>query len=92
MVELLAALYVNSEDHPPTPPVKQVSVHPPSASRIMLPDGRYMAYEEEGVSADKARFSLITPHAFLSSRLAGCFFLKVLTFCLLVLSFCVHCG
>ncbi|XP_061359041.1 uncharacterized protein LOC133303179 [Gastrolobium bilobum] len=73
-VSLLAflALFVNFEhDLSSTLPVKQVFVHPPSAKRIVLPDGRYMAYKEQGVSADKARFSVIAPHAFLSSRLAG---------------------
>ncbi|EXB98573.1 hypothetical protein L484_014418 [Morus notabilis] len=55
----------------PTPEIKKVYIHPPSASRIMLPDGRYMAYKEQGVPADRARFSLIAPHAFLSSRLSG---------------------
>jgi pimeloyl-ACP methyl ester carboxylesterase len=30
-----------------------------------------LAYEEKGISADRARFSLIAPHSFLSSRLAG---------------------
>ncbi|KAI4300242.1 hypothetical protein L6164_033639 [Bauhinia variegata] len=53
------------------PPVVKLRIHPPSASRILLPDGRYMAYHEQGVPADKARFSLIAPHSFLSSRLAG---------------------
>lgn len=52
-------------------PVVKVRVHPPSARRILLPDGRYMAYDEQGVPADNARFSLVAPHAFLSSRLAG---------------------
>ncbi|KAI4334437.1 hypothetical protein L6164_019132 [Bauhinia variegata] len=68
-----AALYVNSEHEgdPSTPSAKQVFVHPPTANRIVLPDGRYMAYKEQGVSADKARFSIIAPHSFLSSRLAG---------------------
>ncbi|CAA3004090.1 Alpha beta-Hydrolases superfamily isoform 2 [Olea europaea subsp. europaea] len=51
--------------------VKKVHIHPPSALRVLLPDGRYMAYREVGVPADKARFSLVTPHGFLSSRLAG---------------------
>lgn len=51
--------------------VKKVKVHPPSAARILLPDGRYLAYRELGVPADKARFSLIASHSFLSSRLAG---------------------
>ncbi|XP_021889824.1 uncharacterized protein LOC110808598 [Carica papaya] len=30
-----------------------------------------MAYKEQGVPADRARFSMIAPHSFLSSRLAG---------------------
>lgn len=51
--------------------VKKVSLHPPSAVRILLPDGRYIAYHEMGVPADTARYSVIMPHAFLSSRLGG---------------------
>ncbi|XP_027347154.1 uncharacterized protein LOC113858636 isoform X2 [Abrus precatorius] len=74
-VSLLAflALYANFERDPcgSAPLVKQVFVHPPSATRVVLPDGRHMAYKERGVSADKARFSMIAPHSFLSSRLAG---------------------
>ncbi|KAI4322227.1 hypothetical protein L6164_021938 [Bauhinia variegata] len=68
-----AVLYVNFEHDggTSTPPAKQVFVHPPSADRIVLPDGRYMAYREQGVPAYKARFSIIAPHTFLSSRLAG---------------------
>ncbi|KAL2502784.1 alpha/beta-hydrolase superfamily protein [Forsythia ovata] len=66
----LAALTVNKYDSNHQT-VKKVYVHPPSAVRVMLPDGRYMAYCEVGVPADKARFSLVTPHSFLSSRLAG---------------------
>lgn len=53
-------------------PIKKVYIHPPSASRVMLPDGRLLAYKEQGVSAERARFSMIGPHTFLSSRLAGC--------------------
>ncbi|XP_058729874.1 uncharacterized protein LOC131601953 [Vicia villosa] len=74
LVFLLAfsALYVNLEyDDASAPLGKQVFLHPASASRILLPDGRYMAYKERGVSADRARFSIIAPHTFLSSRLAG---------------------
>ncbi|CAL8999447.1 unnamed protein product [Prunus brigantina] len=68
-----AALYVNSEStvSTPTPEIKKIYIHPPSAARIMLPDGRYIAYKEQGVLADRARFSIIAPHSFLSSRLAG---------------------
>lgn len=53
-------------------PIKKIYIHPPSARRVMLPDGRFLAYKEQGVSAETARFSLIGPHTFLSSRLAGC--------------------
>lgn len=53
-------------------PIKKVYIHPPSARRVMLSDGRFLAYKEQGVSADRARFSMIAPHSFLSSRLAGC--------------------
>lgn len=65
-----AALVVNTN---PTvaPLVKRVSQHPTSATIILLPDGRRMAYRDQGVSADQARFSMILPHHFLSSRLAG---------------------
>ncbi|CAH9131778.1 unnamed protein product, partial [Cuscuta epithymum] len=51
--------------------VKRVRIHPPSATRIVLPDGRHMAYQALGVPSDKARHSLIIPHGLLSSRLAG---------------------
>nr|XP_043610238.1 uncharacterized protein LOC122581967 [Erigeron canadensis] len=52
-------------------PVPLIQVHPPSANRIILPDGRNMSYNEQGVSADRARYSIVAPHGFLSSRLAG---------------------
>ncbi|XP_017977741.1 PREDICTED: uncharacterized protein LOC18597904 [Theobroma cacao] len=66
----LSALKLNSGHDELVPPVKKVRAHPPNASRIQLPDGRHLAYREIGVPADKARFSLIAPHPFLSSRLA----------------------
>uniref|UniRef100_A0A2P2MCW6 Hydrolase n=1 Tax=Rhizophora mucronata TaxID=61149 RepID=A0A2P2MCW6_RHIMU len=66
-----AALSINTERDESAPLVKKVLIHPPSADRILLPDGRYMAYREQGLPADSARFSMIAPHAFLSSRLAG---------------------
>lgn len=52
-------------------PVPLLQVHPPSASHILLPDGRNMSYLEQGVSANRARYLLVAPHSFLSSRLAG---------------------
>ncbi|KAM5583977.1 hypothetical protein ABKV19_003711 [Rosa sericea] len=71
-----AALILNMETTPTTPEVvKKVYIHPASAARVMLPDGRYIAYKEQGVPADRARFSIISPHSFLSSRLAGMHFL-----------------
>lgn len=38
---------------------------------MLLPDGRHLAYQDQGVSAEKATFSIIASHAFLSSRLTG---------------------
>ncbi|KAL6534211.1 hypothetical protein OROHE_013136 [Orobanche hederae] len=67
----LAVLNVNSKHETAILMAKKVSLHPPGAARILLPDGRYIAYREIGVPADKARFSLVVPHGFLSSRLAG---------------------
>lgn len=66
-----AVLSVNTKHDSSIPQIKKVCIHPPSASRVLLPDGRHMAYHELGVPADRARFSLIAPHSFLSSRLAG---------------------
>ncbi|KAL8146255.1 uncharacterized protein LOC141707341 [Apium graveolens] len=66
-----AALYMTSENNATSPLIKKLSIHPPNATRILLPDGRHLAYQEQGVPAEKARFSLIAPHAFLSSRVAG---------------------
>ena len=66
-----AVLGVGSGDETPVELPKKLIISPPSANRIQLPDGRHLAYEEQGVSADRARFSLIAPHSFLSSRLAG---------------------
>ncbi|XP_011006948.1 PREDICTED: uncharacterized protein LOC105112796 isoform X2 [Populus euphratica] len=67
----IAAISGNSTNNSLVPSVKKMRVHPPSAARILLPDGRHMAYLEQGVPADRARFSVIAPHSFLSSRLAG---------------------
>ncbi|WCJ34547.1 alpha/beta-Hydrolases superfamily protein [Euphorbia peplus] len=67
----LAAIGVNTTHESSVPQLKRMIVHPPSADRILLPDGRNMAYHDKGVPADRARYSLIAPHSFLSSRLAG---------------------
>nr|DAD26090.1 TPA_asm: hypothetical protein HUJ06_027558 [Nelumbo nucifera] len=67
----LAALGINTGHDSTIPVTKKVKIHPPSATRFQLLDGRYMAYHEQGVSADRARFSLIAPHSFLSSRFGG---------------------
>ncbi|KZV35085.1 hypothetical protein F511_04390 [Dorcoceras hygrometricum] len=67
----LAVLNVNSRYESYISTTKKVYIHPPSAARILLSDGRYIAYHEMGVPADKARFTIVTPHGFLSSRLAG---------------------
>ncbi|XP_051181817.1 uncharacterized protein [Lolium perenne] len=69
----LLVLGLGSVDDTPTPveQPKKLYISPPNAKRFQLPDGRHLAYEEKGISADRARFSLIAPHSFLSSRLAG---------------------
>uniref|UniRef100_A0A7N0VDZ8 AB hydrolase-1 domain-containing protein n=1 Tax=Kalanchoe fedtschenkoi TaxID=63787 RepID=A0A7N0VDZ8_KALFE len=67
----LSVLNVNMVRDDSAPLVKRVLIHPPSASRVLLPDGRYLAYLERGVPVKQARYSVISPHAFLSSRLAG---------------------
>ncbi|CAM0872653.1 unnamed protein product [Alopecurus aequalis] len=69
----LLVLGVGSGDDTPTPveQPKKLYISPPTAKRFQLPDGRHLAYEEKGISADRARFSLIAPHSFLSSRMAG---------------------
>ncbi|KAJ8753962.1 hypothetical protein K2173_001860 [Erythroxylum novogranatense] len=67
----LAALSVNTTKSSSLPSVKRVRLHPPVARRVLLPDGRHVAYHEQGVAAESARYSMIGPHAFLSSRLAG---------------------
>ncbi|KAK6138057.1 hypothetical protein DH2020_028195 [Rehmannia glutinosa] len=69
-VFLLAVLIVNITQTT-TPLVKKMKVHPTSASLMLLPDGRRLAYQEQGVPADQARYSMIIPHSFLSSRIAG---------------------
>ncbi|KAH7866091.1 hypothetical protein Vadar_015488 [Vaccinium darrowii] len=66
-----AVLNVNNGHDSSVPKVKKVYIHPPSATRILLPDGRNLAYREQGVPSDRARHSLIAPHGFLSSRLSG---------------------
>ncbi|CAL9040716.1 uncharacterized protein LOC135622492 [Musa acuminata AAA Group] len=67
----LLVLRVNNGNETSVEAPKKLYVSPPSASRIQLLDGRYMAYQEKGVLAERARFFMIAPHAFLSSRLAG---------------------
>ncbi|KAK3408788.1 hypothetical protein EUGRSUZ_J00955 [Eucalyptus grandis] len=67
----VAALSVYIKPKASVPLAKKVFLHPPSASRILLPDGRYIAYKEYGIPPDEARFTIIFPHPFLSSRLAG---------------------
>jgi hypothetical protein len=48
----------NGDETTPVELPKKLYITPPSANRIQLPD-------------ERVRFSLITPHSFLSSRLAG---------------------
>ncbi|XP_072998197.1 uncharacterized protein [Typha latifolia] len=68
---VLMALNVNCSSEASHQLLKKLYISPPSATRILLPDGRYLAYQEQGVPPERARFSLIAPHSFLSSRVAG---------------------
>lgn len=72
-VSILAftVIWVNNRHESFSRPIMKVRDHPPSASRTLLPDGRHLAYDVLGVSADRARFFIIAPHSFLSSRFAG---------------------
>ncbi|KAM2983487.1 hypothetical protein FF2_009412 [Malus domestica] len=67
----LSAINVNTNHDSLVRSVRKVQIHPPSASHVLLPDGRRLAYHEQGVPAKSTRFLLIAPHSFLSSRLAG---------------------
>ncbi|PNT77601.1 hypothetical protein BRADI_1g65700v3 [Brachypodium distachyon] len=67
----LLVLGAGTGDETPVEQLRKLYISPPNAKRFQLPDGRHLAYEEKGVSAERARFSLIAPHSFLSSRLAG---------------------
>ncbi|KAL7596116.1 hypothetical protein Lser_V15G28296 [Lactuca serriola] len=68
---VIAVLIVTSESDTTTQLIQKLHIYPPNATRILLPDGRHLAYHEQGVSFDSSRFTLIAPHSFLSSRLAG---------------------
>lgn len=67
----LSVLCVNTEPQVQQSIRKRVHIHPPSATLVQLPDGRHLAYHERGVLPKSARFTLISPHSFLSSRLSG---------------------
>ncbi|XP_078434758.1 alpha/beta-Hydrolases superfamily protein [Wolffia australiana] len=73
LVFLLAivASFFSSESEYSIEPPRKVQIHPPSASHIQLPDGRNLSYCRQGVPAENARFSMVVPHSFLSSRLSG---------------------
>ncbi|KAI3716684.1 hypothetical protein L1987_67728 [Smallanthus sonchifolius] len=68
---VIAVLIVTSESDAPIPMIQKLHIHPANATRILLPDGRHLAYQEQGVSSERARFTLVASHSFLSSRLAG---------------------
>nr|XP_043613365.1 uncharacterized protein LOC122585302 [Erigeron canadensis] len=68
---VLAVLIATSETDTTPPMIQKLYMHPPNATRILLPDGRHLAYLEQGVPSERARFTLVISHSFLSSRLAG---------------------
>lgn len=67
---MITVLIVNM-NQTTTPLVNEMKLHPSSASLVLLPDGRRLAYHEQGVPPHEARYLIIAPHSFLSSRLAG---------------------
>lgn len=50
---------------------KVVDLSPISAPHVKLPDGRRVAYREQGVAQELARHTVLVVHGFPSSRLAG---------------------
>lgn len=68
---VIAVLIVTSESDTTAPLIQKLHINPPNATRILLPDGRHLAYQEQGVPSERARITLVASHSFLSSRLAG---------------------
>lgn len=66
---VLLALALQAILRPPPPKLCGSPGGPPLTSpRIKLRDGRYLAYKEDGVQRDKARYKIITVHAFDSTK------------------------
>lgn len=54
---------------PPPPKVCGSPGGPPVTSpRVQLSDGRYLAYKEEGIAKEKAKYKIIIVHGFDSSK------------------------
>jgi hypothetical protein len=66
---VLLGLVLQAILRPPPPKLCGSPGGPPLTSpRIKLRDGRYLAYREDGVQKDKARYKIITVHAFDSTK------------------------
>lgn len=66
---MLLSLALQAILRPPPPKLCGSPGGPPLTSpRIKLRDGRYLAYREDGVQKDKARYKIITVHAFDSTK------------------------
>jgi hypothetical protein len=66
---VLLSLALQAILRPPPPKLCGSPGGPPLTSpRIKLRDGRYLAYTEDGVQKDKARYKIITVHAFDSTK------------------------
>lgn len=57
----------------PPPPAILGSPGGPTVTspRVRLKDGRYLAYREAGVDREKAKFKIIFPHGFASTKESG---------------------
>ena len=68
-VILLALLYQQIQPPPPPPNICGSPNGPPvTAPRTKLKDGRYLAYQENGVPKEKAKYKIIFVHGFDSCR------------------------
>lgn len=71
-VALLGLGWAYQATRPPPPAILGAPGGPPiSSPRIRLKDGRHLAYREEGVRRENARFRIVFFHGFSSTKESG---------------------
>jgi hypothetical protein len=71
-VALLGLGWAYQATRPPPPAILGAPGGPPiSSPRIRLKDGRHLAYREEGVLRENARFRIVFIHGFSSTKESG---------------------